>query len=79
MLRPIPSRRRREGLKPRFPVLELRRGVLGIGLEGGYGESARVRAGDNGRKDRTMKSVLKVSDNGKRVMLLTVLSFIALM
>jgi len=26
-----------------------------------------------------MKSVLKISDNGKRVMLLTVLSFIALM
>jgi hypothetical protein len=31
------------------------------------------------RKDRQMKSVLKVSENGKRVMLLTVLSFIALM
>lgn len=43
------------------------------------GKPSRVRAGDNRRKDRAMKSVLKVSDTGKRVMLLTVLSFIALM
>jgi hypothetical protein len=38
-----------------------------------------VRAGDNTREVQIMKSVLKVSDSGKRIMLLTVLSFIALM
>jgi|GEM_PF-6854487 len=43
------------------------------------GEPSWVRAGDNIREGRKMKSVLKVSDSGKRIMLLSVLSFIALM
>lgn len=43
------------------------------------GKPSRVRAGDNSREDRPMKSVLTVSESGKRIMLLTVLSFIALM